>query len=689
MKPIDDMREYAIARSLRAKQEGEVSVFEADCDSISYMLDRCELFRKPEDIFFVGVRVEGIHGTVMKLREAPYKSLLDGNGLEAGHRAYAYTGSYDIGHTSADWECVISLGIYGIRERIVNARPSCSDSARQRYYDGLLRVYDAILRFMSRCADFAEKQGCSEMAEGIRCLTWRAPHTLYEAMQCSVIFYTLQRYFDGSIPRTMGRSDTLFYPYYVKESKERAQELCRAYLYALNAFRATANLPFALGGSDETGKTLVNELSYLLLDTYRHADTEHVKLHLLCSEDVPESFIRLALCAVREGKNSIVFLSDKRVIESLLELGEKKEDAIRYHVVGCYECGGRGELTCSCNARVNIPKALEYALNDGVDMLSGERIGLSAPMPKSFEELFREFERQLRYLCDRAREATDLWEAQYANLHAAPIFSATYESAIQKGGDVYCDHGAVYNNSSLNALGLATAADSLYVIKKLVFDEKRMSLEELTDILRSDWRDQELLRLRCKNKIDKFGNGNKEVDTIAKRIVDMLASAVSKKPNRKGGWYRLGLFSIDWRHSFGKRTAASADGRRAGDTLSQNTGATFGADREGATAHLLSVASLNTTATPNGAIADIDLHRSAVAGDNGLSALQATLKTYFELGGFAVQYNVLDTEILKEAKEFPERYPNLQVRLCGWNVLFSTLSEEEKEEFILRSVRSC
>ena len=147
------------------------------------------------------------------------------------------------------------------------------------------------------------------------------------------------------------------------------------------------------------------------------------------------------------------------------------------------------------------------------------------------------------------------------------------------------------------------------------------------------------------------------------------------------------MFSIDWRWSFGEKTAASADGRLSGETLSQNTSASFGADTEGATAHLLSAAVIDTSRTPDGAIVDIDLHSSAVRGENGLRALVTSLRTYLKLGGFGVHYNVLDTEILKDAKENPEKYPNLQVRLCGWNVLFSSLSEKEKDEFIARSIK--
>ena len=282
---------------------------------------------------------------------------------------------------------------------------------------------------------------------------------------------------------------------------------------------------------------------------------------------------------------------------------------------------------------------------------------------------------------------TDLCEAHYRHVHSAPIMSGTYISAMEKGGDLYCDYTAKYNNSSVNAVGLATAVDSLAAIKKLVFDDKSITMDDFTEILRSDWKNEEPLRLMIKNKFPKFGINDKNTDRIATDIVDVLYSTVSGKPNVKGGIYRLGLFSIDWRWDFGKKTAASADGRHSGETLSQNTSASFGADKDGATAHLLSVTAIDASKTPNGAIVDIDLHSSAVQGENGIKTLISTLKTYFELGGFAVHYNILDTEILKDARQNPEKYPNLQVRLCGWNVLFSSLSEKEKDEFIARSIK--
>ena len=337
---------------------------------------------------------------------------------------------------------------------------------------------------------------------------------------------------------------------------------------------------------------------------------------------------------------------------------------------------------------MNIPKALELALNGGIDMLTGKQIGLTPERELiTFSDVIYEFERQLSYLARCAMELTDIYERNYKMIHSAPFLSGTYISALENGGDLYGAYSAKYNNSSVNAIGLATATDSLAAIRKAVFEDKVVTLDRFIQILRDDFEGEEYLRLFIKNKYPKYGQGDERTDRLARDIVDKLASVISRRPNAKGGKYRLGIFSINWRWGLGAMTAASADGRHSGEPLSQNAGASFGADREGATMHLLSASRLDSTNTPNATIVDIDLHSSAVRGDRGLDALVTSLDAYFALGGFAVHYNVLDTEILKDAKLNPEKYPNLQVRLCGWNVLFSTLSEKEKDEFIARSMR--
>ena len=666
----------------------DTDVLNSDCNILEYLFDNCEIIIPDKNRFFVNTNFGRMQNLCIQNRALKFKDKIVEAGLSEGEEALAYTGLYDFGHTTTEWETVIELGIWGLRQRIDNYAKKTKDPKKLRFYSELARVYDAALRFMQRAADEARAIGKNEMADGLTNLTKNSPKNLFEALQTSTVYFVMQQYFDCTVLRTLGRLDKLFYPFYVKEDKAYARQLFIDFFHEFDRKKVVANTPFTLGGTDAEGNCLINELSYEILDIYRSSHLPNMKFHLLCSDNSPEDIIEQALCTAREGNNSIVFMSDNKIIESLKKIGAEHKDAVNYHIVGCYECGSVDELTCSCNARVNLPKALELALNSGHDMLTGKLIGIECKSEyETFEELYSQFLHQVRYLSQCAIKVTDIYESNYKYIHSTPILSAAYTSAMDNGGDLYCNYSAKYNNSSVNALGLATVVDSLVAIKKLVFEDKTISLNELIDILKSNWAGKEQLRLTIKNKFPKFGVGDKNTDVYAKDIVNVLADEINGKPNAKGGVYRLGLFSIDWRWQFGEKTAASADGRLAGETISQNSSASFGADREGATAHLISVASIDASNTPNATIVDIDLHSSAVKGENGLNTLVASLKTYFELGGFAVHYNILDTDVLKDAKLNPEKYPNLQVRLCGWNVLFSSLSEKEKDEFIARSIK--
>jgi len=659
-------------------------VFKNDVEILTYLFDNCEIEFPKENRFFGRVNFATIAIQVYMTRAKRVAVELDSSEYFKGHVAGAYSGTFDFSHTTPEWDTLLETGFVGIINRINEYEEKNPD--KKDFYTSLKAVWNSILSFLKRASEKAKAVGKEEIALGLDTLTKRAPETLFEAMQLTIVYYILQHIFEGTFLRTLGRLDTLFYPFYLKETEENTKALLLDYLAEIDTLNAPANIPFALGGSDAHGNCLVNPLSYLFLDAYRKAGTTNTKFHLLCTDNMPSDIIRLTLDAVREGNNSVVFLSDKTCIKCLENHGADRLDAIDYHVVGCYEVGARGELASTTNGRVNLVKALEYAMTGGIDLKTGDQIGLEAsPSFNSFEELFEEVLRQLEHLCSCSMRSSDIFEKNYRLMHSSPILSSTYTSALEKGGDLYCDYTAKYQNSSINCIGLATLVDSLVAVKKLVFDDKALTLSRFVEILRSDWEGEEHLRLFIKHRFPKFGMGDSETDAIAQKVIKALKRFITGKPNVKGGIWKFGVISINWRWELGSKTAASPDGRKCGETLSQNSSASFGSDRNGATSHLLSIASLDGTAAPGGIIADIDLHSSAVSGENGMTAMLSTLKTYFDMGGFGVHYNVLDTEVLKKARLDPDAYPNLQVRLCGWNVLFNTLSDKEKDEFIARS----
>jgi hypothetical protein len=183
----------------------------------------------------------------------------------------AYTGAYDFSHTSAEWESVISLGIFGLRNRIADYARTASDPQKESFYASLLRCYDAALRFMRRAADLAIASGKSRMGESLIYLTEGSPRNLFEALQTSIIYYTLQHFFDGTYLRTLGRLDGLFYPYFVKEDRQAAFDCMVDFVSEIDRLKAPANIPFALCGTNADGEDLTNEMSYLWLDAYEAA----------------------------------------------------------------------------------------------------------------------------------------------------------------------------------------------------------------------------------------------------------------------------------------------------------------------------------------------------------------------------------------------------------------------------------
>ncbi len=673
------------------------SVVSEDARRIEHILDTSEAV-VAEHAYFTGSmsHVDGMKA-VLQARKDESDGALRRDPTLAAHweadRVRAYTGWYDFSHTAPDWENIYTLGLQGLLTRLETASKREGLTERQRaYYEAGIRTWHAALRYVARMAREADRLNKKDMAAGLWALTRRPPETLYEAMQLTFLFYDLQQHVEQTALRTLGHLDELYFPYFERDLAEgrlteaQAERMIDEYLLEWDSRKVLANIPFSMGGMDEKGAPRLNRLSYLILRRHVALRCPNVKLHILWDERLPQDFVRIALEGIREGSNSIVFLNDARAVEALCRLGMDRSDALRYEVVGCYEPCARGELPCSCNGRVNLAMALEATLFDGRILLDGTPVGRSfGTRFDTFDDLLEAYLEQVAYFCEADAMIIDAKEAQYPRIHSAPFFSSAYDTCVERGGDVYGDYVAKYNNSSINLIGLATAVDGLLAIRKLVYTDGIMTLEELKTLLKNNWEGQESLRQRILRTFPKYGIGDVEADALAQTVLSVASRVVNGRPNVKGGVYRLGGISIDWRTSLGKRCAASADGRRAGEPTSKNLCASLGADREGATAQILSVASLDGNDMPNGSVLDLSLHSSAVRGEDGMSALTATLETYMRLGGMAIQYNVLDASVLRAAQRDPALYPNLQVRLCGWNVLFSNLSRQEQDEFILQA----
>ena len=587
--------------------------------------------------------------------------------------------STDHGHIGPDWDLLMEVGVPGVLASLRKFR--AENPGREDYYDPCILVYESLLRCFTRWAEAARAIGNDFVAENLTALAAGAPRTLAQAMQLTALFYRLQMDLDATVVRSLGGLDHLYQPFYDGSQAHRA--LIRSFLQVLNAQHAVANLPFYL--CDTRGNSW--PMTWALLEEYRELGIYDPKLHVMYHPDLDKRLVRFILDAIREGKSSYVFINTEASRRALENIGIAPSDAARLTVYGCYEVAAEGkEVPCTCGSYVNMAKALELALGNGCDLLTGQRVGEATGENPTFESLLTNVRRQLTGLLEKTMAVLTFHDRLLGPISPSLFMSPTYADSITRGIELYAG-GAKYNNTSITGVGLATLTDSLLVIRELVFERKRLTLAELTDILKSNWDGQEKLRLICKNIGPKYGNDLPEADDLARSLVDLAADLVNGRENGRGGVFRWGQFSVNIRGTFGKKTAATPDGRFAGEALSKNAVSVVGQDKGGVTALLSSVLKLRADRIPDGCVADVVLHSSAVKGEEGLQAFQGLLTTFMTAGGGSIHFNVLSPEVLRKAQAEPEKYRNLQIRLCGWNVRFVNLSKTEQDEFILQASR--
>ena len=600
----------------------------------------------------------------------------------------AYNGMGDYGHTSPNSRLLLSVGYAGLLERVESATQKNGLSERQKeFYLSCKIVLNACITVCKRLAEAIAPYN-AENATALLHVADGAPHSIYEAMQLLILYFFLHEYVGGTRVRTLGRLDVLLYPFYQNDvesgryTKSEIKEMLKFFLYKFWAAKVPFALPFCLGGIDEDGNEVTNEITYLIVETYNELDIHSPKIHIRVSDKTPKALLKLVLSCVRGGNSSFVFINDKIAVESLTRVGIPEREARDFVPIGCYEPSVWGvEIGCTGNGGVNLVKAVELVFNNGKDHATGKVCGLETGSIQSFAEFKSAVKKQIAYMTDQALSYVTKIEKHYGKINPDPLLSCQYDHSVACGVDVY-EGGAKYNNSSLYLYSIASLVDSLCAVKTLVFEQKLCTLAELGEILRHNWSGHEKMRAIALCLKEKYGNNDGAADALAVEFSAYCAALVNNRPNGRGGVFKAALFSIDHCFYTGKRTMATPDGRLAGEPLSKNMCAVVGMDKNGVTALIHSVTKMDHAAFPTGSVLDIMLHPSAVAGENGLEAFYAILKTYFAQGGFALQGNIFDTQALKDAQLHPEKYQNLQVRVCGWNAYFINLSKTEQDCFI-------
>lgn len=606
----------------------------------------------------------------------------------------AYQSSRDFGHTSPNSRLLLQEGIVGIIGRIEKAAARENLAENQIvFYESCKIVWSAMQNFINRLAEGVAPYN-PENSQALKNIAVGAPRNTYEAMQLLIVYFFLHEYIAGTRVRTLGRLDVLLQPFYQKDlktgifSREEVKEMLRYFLHKFWTAKVGYDLPFALSGIDAEGNEVTSDISYLIVETYNELNIHSPKIHIRVSDQTPKDFVKLVLKCIRGGNSSFVFVNDAVGIKSLMNVGIEEKDARDYVPIGCYEPAVWGvELGCTGNGGVNLAKAVELVVTNGMDLRTGKVIGIQTGKIENYDSFVAVVKKQIAYMSKRAMDFICKIEGYYKEINPDPILSAMYEHSVESGVDVY-EGGAKYNNSSLYFYSIASLVDSMAAVKRLVFDEKILSFEELCHVLKNNWKNQEKLRLIAQRLPEKYGNGNVFADELAKDISDFVAELTNNHPNGRGGVFKAALFSIDYCFFAGKRTMATPDGRLAGEPLSKNLAASTAMDKNGITALIHSVTKIDHSKFPTGSVLDIVLHPSAVSGEEGLEAFYGILKTYFIRGGFAMHGNVFDSSTLKKAQENPQQYANLQVRVCGWNAYFVNLSKEEQDAFIAQAENS-
>lgn len=603
-------------------------------------------------------------------------------------QAGAYRGGPDFGHTSSDTISLTQIGFQGLIDRLTAteaAHETCTAEQRDFYQSSRI----ALQAMADFCMRLAKVEHISEEnAAALRQIATGAPRTLYEAMQIVVVYFYLHEYIFGTRVRTLGRLDDVFYPFYRNDlqngtiTEEDARELWKYFLNKLWTMQVPFDLPFCIGGIGRDGSELTNELSYLIVDVYDALHIYSPKIHVRVSPQTPSAFVKRVLRCIREGNSSFVFVNDTICMQAMRKCGVSDEDARNYVPIGCYEPGIFDlELPCTGNGSLTLPKAIEYVFTRGWDYGVDAQIGVDTGEIFSYESFSAAVKKQIFHMVDQALSYIAKIETYYMEVGPDPILSAMLSPCVAKGQDAYAG-GAKYNNSSFYMHSIATLADSMAAVRRVVFQEHRMSFAELGLILKNNWEGQEKLRLEMVASPEKYGNNIDSVDSIAVEFSAYTAGLINGRPNGRGGIFKAANFTIDHCFTIGTKTMATPDGRRAGDPNSKNLCAATAMDRHGITALIHSVTKMDHSAFPNGSVLDFVLHPSAVADEDGLEAFYAILMTYFQKGGMAMHGNVFQADALRKAQAEPEKYANLQVRVCGWNVYFVNLSRIEQDAFI-------
>ena len=627
------------------------------------------------------------------------------------------------GHTALDGK-VYKYGLLDLKECIRKELdgldfmndPEATD--KQEELTAMSISCDAAILFAERHADLADEMSLTEkdpkratelrrIAEVCRQVPAHAPRDYWEAIQMYWFVHlgTITE-LNGWDAMNPGHFDQHLAPFYEKGTRDgtltrdEAKELMSCFFIKVNNHTAPPKVGITakesgtyndftnlnIGGVKADGSDGGSEVSYIMLETIEELHILQPGSAIHISARTPERFLRAGCKVIRQGHGYPSVFNPDVYIQELMRQGKSLQDAREGGCSGCIEVGAFGKEAYVLTGYLNVPKILEVTLHNGVDPVSGRKVGLETGDPRGFgnyDELYAAFMKQIRYFVDMKVRVSNYIDRMFAKYAPATFLSLFIDDCIAKGRDYY-NCGPRYNTTYIQCTGLGTITDSLVTLKKHIFEDKRWSMDELLKAMADNFEGAEAMRQTILNRTPFFGNDDEYADSIAVKVFDDLYDTIEGKPNTKGECFHLNMLSTTCHVYFGKVMGATPNGRLAGRAISDGTSPSHGADTHGPSAVIKSLGKLDQVKS-GGTLLNQRFLPSLLKREEDISKLSSLIRSYFALGGHHIQFNIVDTETLYAAQKCPEDYRDLLVRVAGYSDYFNDMNADLQADVIMRT----
>ena len=609
----------------------------------------------------------------------------------------------DFDHSVPEWDEVFRLGFPGLLRNAMEWREKhradgTLDEKKDAYFEGIRITYEAILMMLERFIERAKSrhdERCDFVAASLQRLHDGPPQNFYDALQLIYLYFMFSEHMDHLQVRSLGNLDWRLTPFYDRDLKngtftdEQMRELFDHFFMQWGSIDNYWGQPVYLGGTKADGSTQINHLTRFILEEAEKLHLPTPKIQIKIAKNTPDDFIDYVLSLIRDRHQSIVLVGEEGIRHIMTSRGRTEEDARTCRISGCYEFGCRGRFQANGTGagHLNMLKPFELIFNGGIDKQTGKPVGVPVPPLeelKVFDDFYRLYLRELYWVIDANIEVANEFETYLDQLNSANVFSATIPTSLRTGRDAFCN-GCDFNGSCLLSVGFGSAIDALSVVEELIYLKKEVTLQEMADALNANWQGFEALHRKILSFKDRYGNGIAKVDRFAQMLSRVIGNYINGRPNTRGGKWSASVHSAKQFIQEGTKTGATPDGRFAGEEMSKNASPRMGSDTCGVTALIKSALAVDAASFPGDFPLDVMMHPGSVRGAEGLAAWRQLVRVFFAGNGAAIHFNIFDAEELKDAQVHPEKYPEMQIRVCGWNVRFTEMDKSEQDMYIRRA----